>query len=208
MWSFVLTFEIFWHLEFFDIWNHFLVLFLSISLTTKRMSVLNTPFIPCTRCVPAAQQKAKIPSSSKKSQDNVGEPGVGMSLTEIADASLWRRDNTKKNEKPGSSRGSKEYVPGLGTANYAFLIVLFQAQKGPEGLEYLSKSELMDRAESSGLLNKPIHSEGKALFQNSSASWTPPFVLPDWCSSSFCLIWCRSSVYSKSSSIFQRMVFI
>lgn len=118
-------------------------------------------------------------SSSKKSQDNLGEPGVGMSLTEIADASLRRRDNTKKNEKPGSSRGSKEYVPGLGTANYAFLIVLFQAQKGPEGLEYLSKSELMDRAESSGLSNKPIHSEGKALFQNSSASWTPPFVLPD-----------------------------
>jgi hypothetical protein len=103
-------------------------------------------------------------SSGKASLDNFAESGVGMSLKEIVNASLKKRESTKKKEKSVSSRGTKEYIPGLGTANYAFLIVLFQAQKGPEGLEYLSKSELMDRAESSGLSNKPIHSEGNVLY--------------------------------------------
>lgn len=117
-------------------------------------------------------------SGSKASLDKLAEPGVGMSLTEIANASLKKRESSKKKERSVSSRGTKEYIPGLGTANYAFLIVLFQAQKGPEGLEYLSKSELMDRAESSGLSNKPIHSEGDALLfflLNCTPSWKALF---------------------------------
>ena len=57
------------------------------------------------------------------------------------------------------SKTSTDYVPGIGTANYAFLICLFQAQRGPERLEYLTKDQLMDRAEASGLSNKPIRGE-------------------------------------------------
>lgn len=53
-------------------------------------------------------------------------------------------------------RVAKEYVPGIGTANYAFLICLLKAQEGPEKKEFLGKDDLMKRAESSGLADKPI----------------------------------------------------
>lgn len=54
----------------------------------------------------------------------------------------------------------KEYVPKIGTANYAFLIMLYIEQKGMNRQEYLTKDELMHVAEASCLSNKPIFSEG------------------------------------------------
>ncbi len=66
---------------------------------------------------------------------------------------------------PGATRDpplpkpKKPYTPGIGTANYAFLICLLQAHRGPENLEFLTKHDLMSRAEASGLSNKPIMPE-------------------------------------------------
>lgn len=54
----------------------------------------------------------------------------------------------------------KEYIPKLGTANYAFLIVLYREQHGRNRREYMTKEELMHAAEASCLANKPILSEG------------------------------------------------
>ncbi len=56
----------------------------------------------------------------------------------------------------------KEYIPKLGTANYAFLIVLYREQYGKNPREYMTKEELMHAAEVSCLANKPIFSEGSA----------------------------------------------
>jgi crossover junction endonuclease MUS81 len=77
--------------------------------------------------------------------------------------------------KERSSRvQSKEYVPRLGSANYAFLIVLYRAQQGENARPHLTKAELMDLAEASGLSSKPIHSRGagSARLHGSRASRT------------------------------------
>ena len=57
---------------------------------------------------------------------------------------------------PKPPKAKQPYVPKLGSANYAFMIVLLQAQRGPEQLEFLQKQELMERAEASGLATAPI----------------------------------------------------
>ena len=51
----------------------------------------------------------------------------------------------------------KEYRPRIGTANYAFLVVLHQSAF--RGEEFITKHELMSRAERSGLSNKSIYGE-------------------------------------------------
>lgn len=61
---------------------------------------------------------------------------------------------------PNAKKPRKEYVPKIGTANYAFLIMLYVEQKGMNRQEYLTKDELMNVAEASCLSNKPIFSEG------------------------------------------------
>ena len=60
---------------------------------------------------------------------------------------------------PPLPKPKKPYTPNIGTANYAFLICLLQAHRGPEKLEFLTKHDLMSRAEASGLSNKPIMTE-------------------------------------------------
>lgn len=69
---------------------------------------------------------------------------------------------------------SKGYVPRLGSANYAFMIVLYRAQHGENARPHLTKTELMDLAEASGLSSKPIHSHGagSARLHGSQASRT------------------------------------
>lgn len=60
----------------------------------------------------------------------------------------------------------KEYVPRLGSANYAFLIVLYRELHDPgrrnpeEDRQHLTKKELMELAEASGLSSNPINSMG------------------------------------------------
>jgi hypothetical protein len=49
----------------------------------------------------------------------------------------------------------KEYMPGKGTAAWAFLICMFQGYK--LGTSHYGKEELMELAEQSGLAHKPIH---------------------------------------------------
>lgn len=66
---------------------------------------------------------------------------------------------TSAHRDPPLPKPKKPYTPNIGTANYAFLICLLQAQRGPEKLEFLTKHELMSRAEASGLSNKPILTE-------------------------------------------------
>ena len=71
------------------------------------------------------------------------------------------RDHTGND---GTQNSGRAYIPNLGTANYSFLICLYMAQRGPEKKAYLSKKELMDRAEASGLANKPIYGSSGGSF--------------------------------------------
>jgi crossover junction endonuclease MUS81 len=64
-----------------------------------------------------------------------------------------------KKSKP-NSKPTKEYIPTIGSSNYAILITLFIAQRGPDKLEHIGKGELIDRAEASGLSNVAIRNEG------------------------------------------------
>eukprot|EP00887_Chlorella_sp_A99_P004204 scaffold15.g4204.t1 len=68
----------------------------------------------------------------------------------------------RKKAKRGAAepKPPKEYIPRIGSANYAFLVVLLQAQKGHVQREYLGKAEVMELAEASGLPDKPIQGEG------------------------------------------------
>lgn len=59
-------------------------------------------------------------------------------------------------------KATKEYVPGAGTANYAFMITLYLAHKA--GTLHMEKDELMRAAEVSGLSTTSIYGTG--------ASWT------------------------------------
>ena len=59
--------------------------------------------------------------------------------------------DAKKPKKP------KDYRPDVGSANYAFLVVMHQSAS--RGEEHITKHELMSRAESSGLANKSIYGE-------------------------------------------------
>jgi hypothetical protein len=61
--------------------------------------------------------------------------------------------------RPRAPRAPKDYCPQIGTANFAFLLTLLHAQRGPERLDHLVKQALIDRAESSGLADKPIHGD-------------------------------------------------
>ena len=60
--------------------------------------------------------------------------------------------------KPAARR--KEYIPRKGTANYAFLIVMFRGLK--LGKLHYGKEELKQLAEASGLADKPIHGANAA----------------------------------------------
>ncbi|PRW44966.1 Crossover junction endonuclease MUS81 [Chlorella sorokiniana] len=65
----------------------------------------------------------------------------------------------------GSSKAAQEYIPQLGSAPYAFLLVMLQAQKGPAKQQHFGKQELIDLAEASGLSIKPINSDGSSKRQ-------------------------------------------
>lgn len=65
-----------------------------------------------------------------------------------------------------TTKGHKDYIPKLGTANYAFLIVLYREQHGRNQREYLTKEELMNAAEDSCLSEKPIFTEGNNSQRN------------------------------------------
>lgn len=61
----------------------------------------------------------------------------------------------ENNRKP--AKVEKNYVPGFGTANYALVLAMFQAQAGPEQTDFLTKSALLERAEASRLSNIPLN---------------------------------------------------
>lgn len=56
-----------------------------------------------------------------------------------------------------NTKKQKEYRPRIGTANYAFLVVMHQS--ACRGEEFITKHELISRAERSGLSNKSIYGE-------------------------------------------------
>ena len=68
-------------------------------------------------------------------------------------------DPQASQEGAGSKKAKKqkEYRPCIGTANYAFLVMMHQSAFRRE--EFITKHELMTRAESSGLSNKSIYGE-------------------------------------------------
>lgn len=117
-------------------------------------------------------------------------------------------ESCERTSAPPQKKPAKEYVPAIGSANYAFLIVMYQvgglptwcqemtpqnprlrgralchrgrlpvpslwqcrcpeppiqAAVGPEQLCELTKSELMERAERSGLADRPIIGDGEGL---------------------------------------------
>ncbi|KAL6768739.1 MUS81 [Auxenochlorella protothecoides x Auxenochlorella symbiontica] len=90
--------------------------------------------------------KAQRQAASKKT----GKKGRPSAL-DAASTESCERTSAPPQKKP-----AKEYVPAIGSANYAFLIVMYQAAVGPEQLCELTKSELMERAERSGLADRPI----------------------------------------------------
>ena len=64
-------------------------------------------------------------------------------------------------EVPKDPPKKAPYIPKMGSANYAFLIVLYMEQNGCNQREFLTKEQLMNLAEGSCLSNTPIHSEGR-----------------------------------------------
>jgi len=109
---------------------------------------------------PSAPGKEILPTSGDMTLPDVPANANVLQQTEDTRGNLTATatgtDGARK-----KSRVAAVYIPNIGTANFAFLIVLFQAQKGPERLEYLGKDDLMNRAEASGLADKPIQGEGK-----------------------------------------------
>lgn len=91
-----------------------------------------------------------IPASSYDNTAERHQPSLNVSLPDQA-----QHSNVQRTDKTG-----KEYVPKIGSANFAFLVSLLTALKGPEKLEYLTKHDLIARAEASGLSDKPIQGEG------------------------------------------------
>lgn len=71
---------------------------------------------------------------------------------------------TTPNSRSTKTKKSRIYKPDIGTANYAFLITLLEAQKGPERKEFLTKQELIMKADASGLSDRPIASQGKGHY--------------------------------------------
>ncbi|KAK9812501.1 hypothetical protein WJX73_004560 [Symbiochloris irregularis] len=67
----------------------------------------------------------------------------------------------KKQRKPKEKKG---YCPNIGTANYAFMVILYQAHL--RGELPIGKNELMDRAETSGLSDKAIRGNQSRGQQN------------------------------------------
>jgi ERCC4-type nuclease len=78
---------------------------------------------------------------------------VGDDIGDVGDGVASQSQQQKK---------KKGYIPRLGSANYAFLIVLYRELHGDgnDGRQHLTKKELMDLAEASGLSSKPINSMG------------------------------------------------
>ena len=78
------------------------------------------------------------------------------------------QQQNQKQKQIQMQKKKKEYVPRLGSANYAFLIVLYRELHDPgrrnrgteEDRQHLTKKELMDLAEASGLSSNPINSMG------------------------------------------------
>ncbi|KAK9831459.1 hypothetical protein WJX81_007468 [Elliptochloris bilobata] len=91
-----------------------------------------------------------------------------------------------KRHKIAACAKEKGYLPGRGTANYAFLVCLLEAKR--VGQESLTKDELIDRADASGLTNRPVrgnaaraqsglqfHYDGWSSFKQLTAA-DPPLV--------------------------------
>lgn len=104
-------------------------------------------------------------------------------------AGLEEEDEGAERGKKRQKQGTREYLPGVGTANYAFMIVLFQVRRDhvqclhqdgslrdavccltermasvwdaepqahQKGEPFLTKHDLMNRAENLHITNKPI----------------------------------------------------
>ncbi|GAB4817237.1 hypothetical protein N2152v2_004283 [Parachlorella kessleri] len=107
----------------------------------------------------AVGSAAEVAAAAKGPQGRVG-PSAGAAAVGEDEGALQAGGGGRKRAKAAKEKVSREYIPKIGTANYAFLIVLLEAQKGPSKADFLTKAELMLRAEASGLSNKPISGEG------------------------------------------------
>ncbi|KAL0033716.1 hypothetical protein WJX77_002280 [Trebouxia sp. C0004] len=63
-----------------------------------------------------------------------------------------------RRKKSKTSRAKKEYIPGPGTANWVFLLMLIKHLRGSK--TFMTKTELIGTAEASGLSAKPIKGGG------------------------------------------------
>eukprot|EP00884_Botryococcus_braunii_P016429 jgi/Botrbrau1/346/Bobra.110_2s0005.1 len=109
-----------------------------------------------------AKKAAAKPSSISGHVTKAGGRGTStlMSLLEAEPRGSTLQDSTKGH----TSREKKGYRPLVGTANYAFMICLLQAEARGQG--FVTKSQLMDDAEQSGLSDKPIHGDKSLAVQN------------------------------------------
>ncbi|KAK9828498.1 hypothetical protein WJX72_000382 [[Myrmecia] bisecta] len=104
------------------------------------------------------EQQRRADACGVAGVDALGVPAVGYGGSSAAGAGEAEEAGGPKRKKQKTAKepkAKKSYCPGLGTANYAFLVELFKAHHNGE--EFLSKKQLMDRAGASGLSNKPIY---------------------------------------------------
>eukprot|EP00198_Chlamydomonas_reinhardtii_P004704 XP_001694040.1 predicted protein [Chlamydomonas reinhardtii] len=97
--------------------------------------------------------------------------GVGDFTARMVDQALWKKyppgepDSDEEqiereasgadDGEGGGGRGKKDYVPRPGTANYAFLVLMYMAKKR-DGTTHWTKEDLMAAAQASGLAEKDI----------------------------------------------------
>ncbi|KAL4424621.1 hypothetical protein ABPG77_002239 [Micractinium sp. CCAP 211/92] len=99
--------------------------------------------LPALPAMPAAQAHMAAGAGAAASEDGGEQDGQGRG-------------------KRARKAAPKEYVPRLGSAPFAFLIVMLQGQKGPARRQHFGKQELIDLAEASQLSDKPIKGDGGA----------------------------------------------
>jgi len=123
------------------------------------------------------KEQAKRKRQAAKERERAAAAGADPSTSAMRSISpnpttitTTTNNNNNNNSPPSSSKPRKkrerkptEYIPAFGSANYALMLTMYEAQAGPENKEHLSKQDLLDRAEASGLSNIPLAGNNPSL---------------------------------------------
>ena len=118
------------------------------------------------------KEQTKRKRQAAKERERAAAVGADPSTSAMNGISpdIINTTNNNNNSPPSSLKPRKkrerkptEYIPAFGSANYALMLTMYEAQAGPEKKEYLSKQDLLDRSEASGLSNFPLAGNNPAL---------------------------------------------